>query len=165
MRPARQRKEGKRNFLLSFFPLTPCAKKKKIDSTYLPAFLGDVRVWFAQLESYFAANDISSEHRQQHITFSAFKASLISTIKNIITKPPPGSTYERVKHEVLLRTSLSAEKRFQTLVNDEHLGDRKPSQLLRCMRELVKNAHADSTRNNFSFQCYHRTFRKILRLW
>ena len=36
-----------------------------------------------------------------------------------------------------LRTSLSTEKRFQTLVHVELLGDRMPSELLRRMRELT----------------------------
>ena len=116
-----------------------------MDRTYLPAFAEDIHVWFAQLESYFAANNISSEHQQLQILFSAFPASLTPTIKDIITNPPQRSSYESVKHEVLLRMSLSAEKRFQTLVNEEHLGDRKPNQLLRRMRELAEDVPADST--------------------
>ena len=48
-----------------------------------------------------------------------------------------------MKREILLRTSLSAEKRFPTLVNDELLGDRMPSELLRRMRELA-DAPTDS---------------------
>ena len=39
--------------------------------------------------------------------------------------------------------SLSAEKRSKTLVIDELLGDRKPSELLRRMRELTKDVPAD----------------------
>lgn len=117
---------------------------ENMGSTSLPAFAGDVRVWFAQMESYFVANNITTEKRQLHILFSAFPASLMPVIKDVITDPPPGSTYESVKREVLHRTSLSAEKRFQTLVNDEHLGDRTPSQLLRRMRELAEDAPPDS---------------------
>ena len=36
-------------------------------------------------------------------------------------------------------------KRFQTLVNDEHMGDCKPSQLLQHTWELLEDAPADST--------------------
>ena len=43
-----------------------------------------------------------------------------------------------MKREVLLRTSLSAEKRFQTL------GDRTPSQMLRHMKRLAEDVPADS---------------------
>ena len=84
----------------------------------LPAFAGDVRVWFALLESYFVANNVT-ERRQLHILFSAFPASLTPVVKDLITDTPLDSTYDSIKREVRLRTSLSAEKRFQTLVHDE----------------------------------------------
>ena len=108
---------------------------KKMANT-LPAFAGDVRVWFAQLELYFVANNVTKQ-RQLHILFSAFPASLTPVAKDLITNTPLNSTYDSIKREVLLRTSLSAEKRFQTLVNDELLGDRLPSELLRRIRALA----------------------------
>lgn len=111
--------------------------------TTLPAFAGDVRVWFAQLESYFAANNVS-EQTKLHILFSAFPASLTPAVKDLITDTPLNSTYDSIKREVLLRTSVSAEKRFQTLVHDEHLGDRRPTELLRRMRELAEDVPPDS---------------------
>ena len=80
------------------------------------------------------ANNVT-EQRQLPILLSAFPVSLTPVIKNLITKTPLNSTYDSIKREVLLRRSLSAEKRFQTLVNDELLGDRIPSELLRRMRE------------------------------
>lgn len=49
-----------------------------------------------------------------------------------------------MKREVLLRTSLPAKKRFQTLVNDEHLDDRTPSHLLQRTRKVAEDAPADS---------------------
>ena len=112
-------------------------------ATTLPAFAGDVRVWFAQLESYFVANNVM-EQRQLPILFSAFPASLTPVFKDLITDTPLNATYDSIKREVLLRTSLSAEKRFQTLVNDELLGKRMPSELLCRMRELAEDVPADS---------------------
>ena len=112
-------------------------------ATTLPAFAGDVRVWFAQLESYFVANNVM-EQRQLPILFSAFPASLTPVVKDLITDTPLNATHDSIKREVLLRTSLSAEKRFQTLVNDELLGDRMPSELLRRMRELAEDVPTNS---------------------
>ena len=57
-------------------------------ATTLPAFAGDVRVWFAQLESYFVANN-DTEQRQLPILFSAFPAALTPVVKNLITDPTP----------------------------------------------------------------------------
>ena len=105
-----------------------------MDNTYLPAFDRDVRVWFAQLESCFVANNASSEHQQLHILFSALWVSLTPTIKDIVTNPFLGSTY--VKQEILLRMSLSAGKRFKNLVNNEYLGGHKLSHLLQHIRSV-----------------------------
>ena len=96
----------------------------------------EYNIWFAQLESYFVVNNVM-EQRQLPILFSAFPASLTPVVKDLITETTLNSTYDSIKREVLLRTSSSAEKQFQTLVNDELLVDRKPSELLRRMRELV----------------------------
>ena len=112
-------------------------------ATTLRAFAGDVRVWFAQLESYFVANNVT-EQRQLPILFSAFPVSLTPVVKDLITDTPLNATYDSIKREVLLWTSLSAKKRFQTLVNDKLLGDRMSRELLRRMRELAEDVPADS---------------------
>ena len=81
-------------------------------ATTLPAFAGDVRVLFAQLESYFVANNVM-EQRQLPILFSAFPVSLTPVVTDLITDTPLNATYDSIKREVQLRTSLSAEERFQ----------------------------------------------------
>ena len=53
----------------------------------LPAFADDVRVWLAQLESYFVANNVT-EQRQLHLLFSAFPAPLMPVVKDLITDTP-----------------------------------------------------------------------------
>ena len=113
-------------------------------ATTLPAFAGDVGVWFAQHESYFVTNNVT-EQRQLPILFSAFPASLTPVVKDLITDNPLNATYDSIKREVLLQTSLSVEKRSQTLANDELLGwGRMASELLRRMRELTEDVPADS---------------------
>ena len=111
-------------------------------ATTLPAFASDVQVLFAQLELCFVANNVMDQ-RQLPILFSAFPMSLTPVVKDLITDTPLNATYDSIKREVLLQTSLSAEKRFQTLVNDELLGDHMASKLLRRMRELAEDVPAD----------------------
>ena len=62
----------------------------------------------------------------------------------MVTDPPLGSTYDGMKRVVLLRMSLYVEKRFQTLINEEQLGNRTPIQLLQSMRELAEDVPVDS---------------------
>ena len=85
------------------------------------------------------------------------------TIKNIITDPPSGSTYEIMKCKVLLQTSLSAKKKFETLVNDKHLGNCTPSQLLWYIRELAEDAPAHSALiKQLFFSILHQNVQAIL---
>ena len=62
--------------------------------------------------------------------------SLAKTVKEIITRPPPDLTYEIHKAEDLKRNIASAESHFRSLMQDEHLGDRKPTEFLRRLHEL-----------------------------
>lgn len=97
---------------------------------------GDVRLWFSQLESVFAFNGIQAEDKRLHILFFLMPFSLASIIKDLRNESPADASYVSVKEELLKRTSQSAENRFCTLVNDESLNGRTPSQFLRSMREL-----------------------------
>lgn len=108
-----------------------------------PAFTGDVNVYFAQLEAHFSANNISSDALRLNILISQLPPALTGEVKDLITAPPPGLTYDLMKAEVLRRTTTSTQKKFHQLLHNEVLGDRRPSQLLRRMRELIDGNQAD----------------------
>ncbi len=52
-------------------------------------------------------------------------------------KPPADSPYTTLKEQLTKRTSLSEQRRLQQLFTGEELGDRKPTQLLRRMQQLL----------------------------
>ena len=51
--------------------------------------------------------------------------------------PPDTDPYDRLKEELIKRTTASEQCRLQLLLNAEDLGDRTPSQLLRRMQQLM----------------------------
>ena len=62
--------------------------------------------------------------------------SFAKTVKEMLTRPSLDLTYEILKLEVLKRNTASAESRFRLLMQDEHQGDRKPTEFLRPLLEL-----------------------------
>ena len=64
-------------------------------ATTVPAFASDVRVWFAQLESYFVANN-ATEQRLLPILFNAFPTSSTSVLKDLMTETLFNFIYDRV---------------------------------------------------------------------
>ncbi|XP_029634918.1 uncharacterized protein LOC115210455 [Octopus sinensis] len=111
----------------------------------LPAFSGDVRLWFSQLDLYFTASDISSKWQQLHILLSSIPPSLANSLKDIIIDTTKDATYPSFKSEIIYRMAIPESKRFCTLICDEYLDGRTPTQLLCRMRELTEDSSKDSS--------------------
>ncbi|XP_029635005.1 uncharacterized protein LOC115210542 [Octopus sinensis] len=71
-----------------------------------------------------------------NLLYCRMPAPLARLVKDLITDPHPDANYVSVKSEVLRRNTPSAKRKFQTLMQDEHLGSRTPSEFLRRLCEL-----------------------------
>ena len=58
-------------------------------------------------------------------------------IRDLILKPPEATPYKILKEQLIRRTVASKQRHLQQLFNAEELGDRKPTQLLRRMQQLL----------------------------
>ena len=58
-------------------------------------------------------------------------------VRDLIISKPDDAPYSTLKEALIRRTSASEQKRLQQLLTEEELGDRKPSQLYRRMRQLL----------------------------
>jgi len=65
-------------------------------------------------------------------------------VRDILMNPPEDCAYERLKLELIKRISSTQEQKTRSLLKHEEIGDRKPLQFLRHLRNLAGNAVGDN---------------------
>lgn len=122
------------------------ASQLGVVSLKLPPFWpADPALWFAHVESLFATRSISSQITKFHYAVSALSPTEAAEVRDIIMSPPTDTPYDKLKHELIKRMTASEQRRLRQLLTEEELGDRKPSQLLRRMRQLIGTATIDDS--------------------
>lgn len=106
-------------------------------SLKLPPFWpADPGLWFAQVEAQFATRSISVEKTKFDYVIASLSPDTATEVRDLILTPPTETPYTTLKQELIKRTGGSSQQKMQKLLKDVELGDRKPSQLLRRMRQL-----------------------------
>ncbi|XP_066585543.1 uncharacterized protein [Prorops nasuta] len=103
----------------------------------LPTFWkADPDLWFIQIETQFHVRKITVDRTKYDYVLTALNPDTIKQVSDIIRNPPLENRYEHLKENIIKRLTDSQEKQLQKLLGELQLGDKKPSQLLREMRDL-----------------------------
>ena len=102
-----------------------------------PYWPNDPLVWFAQVEALFITRNITSQSTKFAFIISSLQPEIAQEIRDLLVSPPADEPYNKLKSELITRTSASEQKRLNQLLISQELGDWKPSQLLRKMRQLL----------------------------
>ena len=73
-------------------------------------------------------------------------------VRHLLIRPPTDSPYSTLKTELIKRTAASEQRNLQQLISGEELGDRKATQLLRRMQQLLGD-HMDTSSQSKAFLC------------
>ncbi|XP_028168836.1 uncharacterized protein LOC114358880 [Ostrinia furnacalis] len=120
------------------------------------------RLWFAQFESIMAPQKQGDECKF-NLVISKLGRDTIQQVGDLLLNPPSEQKYNVLKQRLLSIYEESAERQFQKLISEIELGDQKPSQLLRKMSELARNANvAESTLHSLWLQRLPGSVRAVL---
>lgn len=111
----------------------------------IPTFWRDKPVlWFAQFETVINPQKPSDEAKFSLLVAHIEKID-VEQIGDIIASTNRSGRYEEAKKRLLSVYEESEEKQIHKLLTEMDLGDQKPSQLLRRMKELARDKITDTT--------------------
>lgn len=104
----------------------------------LPTFWpNSIATWFIQVEAQFNIGRIASDVKKYNYVVSSLPQDIAESLMDILQNPPEIDMYKNLKETLIQRHSLSLEKRIRQLISDEEIGDRKPSDFYRHMKQLA----------------------------
>lgn len=95
------------------------------------------RVWITQVEAQCYLHCITSQLSRFYYVVASIPPAIADKLYDILSQPPPDDAYDHLKGVLLERTTASERTWIQQLLTAQELGDRRPSQLLHQMRELL----------------------------
>lgn len=108
-----------------------------------PFWPADPELWIAQVEAQFRTRNILQDTLKFDYVVASLNPETAVEIRDILLHPPDTDKYVAIKGALLKRNELSDQKRLQELLSKEDLGDRRPTQVLRRMQQLVGDTQFD----------------------
>lgn len=114
-------------------------------SSKIPDFWTDQpRVWFIRTEAILAPQKMADEAKFSIVVSKLTKES-IQQVTDLLIDPPESNKFETLKNRLLQIYEESESRKLQKLIGEMELGEQKPSQLLRRMRDLGRGKIPDDT--------------------
>lgn len=99
-------------------------------------------LWFLRAESVMTTQKVTDDDEKFNLIVGCLDSETIDDVNDTIATPPEQDKYDALKKAIIKRTSASAEKRLQEVLSGMSLGDSKPSQLWRKLKQRA-GTHID----------------------
>ncbi|XP_031634667.1 uncharacterized protein LOC116347975, partial [Contarinia nasturtii] len=95
------------------------------------------------MEAQFTNGNITRDNAKYNHVIASLDPKYLATVSDLVRNPPDTNKYESLKTRLISEFTASDQRKLRVLLTEIELGDDKPSQLLRKMRELAKNSLKD----------------------
>ena len=102
-----------------------------------PFWPHDLELWFINLEGQFALANITKQITKFHYVVGNLLPEYARNVRSLLKDPKEATAYDDLKAGLLNSTSTTLQERLQQIVDREELGDRKPSQFLAALQNLM----------------------------
>lgn len=127
-----------------------------------PIWRKNVKVWFMQVEAQFATAGITAEITRFNHVLGTLEADVAELVSDFLAKPLSTTPFTDFKRRLIHEFEESEGRKVNKLLTELELGDKKPSQLLREMRNLAGTQVQDDFLRTIFIQRLPVTARSIL---
>lgn len=125
-----------------FQPLIP-NQVHRVSVKPAPFIKSAPELYFMQMEAQFILSGITLDATKFNHILGSLDPQFLQPVIDVIKNPPATNKYDALKTRILREFTESDQHKLRILLKETELGDNKPSQLLRKMRELSNNALSD----------------------
>lgn len=145
-------------------PVVPDGSEEiaKISAKIPPFWKQNVTLWFVQVEANFRTARVTRDQTMFDIVIGNLDGDVLTTISDLVTNPPATGKYEALKKRLVDRFALSQRQKIRQLLSKMELGDERPSDLLRRMRELAGTSISDEILRDLFLERLPEESQKIL---
>jgi len=106
-------------------------------------------LFFIQSEAQFATAGITQDATKYYYVVGNLEPRILNYVSDFIRDPPPANKYELLKERILKEFTESDMKKLRRVISECELGDNKPSQLLKRMKDLAGTKFTDDALKTF----------------
>lgn len=110
----------------------------KVSTKVPPFYPGKPDLWFCQIEAQFRNNRVTTDQTKFDIVVASLDPQYLDIVADIIRNPPSSNKYDSLKAVLIKEFAQSETNRLTLLLRGVQQGDKRPSVLLREMREISK---------------------------